>query len=264
MKRMSLTTEEKLVAIREFRPIDDVFFEPLAQEPGVCEEILQTILEDKKLKVIEIITQASKRNIYGRSVILDALCTLGDGRKCNIEVQRSDKDHHLKRVRFNASSITVKQSQAGEDFSKVIDLYVIYISEFDIFGDGLTTYHIDKVVRENGRVVDDGLHEIFVNTAIDDGSDIADLMRCFLQKSVNNPKFPRLSNAVSNLKDTEGGRRTVCEAMKELVERERAEGIAEGKADAIRKLISAGSSDDFILGLGYTAEEIEKAKEELG
>lgn len=224
-------TEEKIAAIKELRPIDDVLFEPLAQEPGVCEEILQTILEDKKLKVMDIVTQASKRNIYGRSVILDVLCILGNGKKCNIEVQRSDKDNHLKRVRFNASSITVKDSQAGDDFSKVIDLYVIYISEFDLFGDGLTTYHIDKVVRENGRVVDDGLYEIFVNTVVDDGTDIADLMRCFLQKSVKNPKFPKLSSAVSNLKDTEGGRKIVCEAIKEIVEREIAEGIAEGIAE---------------------------------
>ena len=51
-------------------------------------------------------------------------------------------------------------------------------------------YHIDKTIRENGRVVDDGLHEIFVNTAIDDGTEIAELMSCFEKKEVINSKFP--------------------------------------------------------------------------
>ena len=41
---------------------------------------------------------------------MDALCVLGNGAKVNIEVQRSDNDNHLRRVRFNASSITVRRS----------------------------------------------------------------------------------------------------------------------------------------------------------
>lgn len=150
-----------------------------------------------------------------------------------------------------------KCARKGDDFSKVIDLCVIYISEFDIFGDGLTAYHIDKVVRENGRVVDDGFNEIFVNTAIDDGTDIADLMRCFLQRTVNNPKFPKLSRSVSILKNTEGGRRTVCEAMKEIVERE----VKEEKLAIIRELLKDKKDNDYIIRITRcTLEDIEKTK----
>ena len=69
---------------------------------------LRTILEDDSLVVTSVITQSDERNLYGRSVRLDALCTLGNGTKVNVEVQRSDNDNHLKRARFNASSITVR------------------------------------------------------------------------------------------------------------------------------------------------------------
>ncbi len=96
------TFEEKKRQVEEFRPIDDVFFEVLADDPEVCEEILRTILEDKELTVEEVIVQKSIKNIYGRSVRLDALCMLGDGTKCNIEVQRAHTDNHLKRARYNA------------------------------------------------------------------------------------------------------------------------------------------------------------------
>ena len=122
------SNKEKLKIIQRLRPIDDIFFEAIAEDPEVCEEILRVILEDPKLTVLEVITQSSEKNIYGRSVRLDALCTLGDGTKCNIEVQKSDNDDHLKRARFNASSITIKESNTGEKFSDVIDLYSLYIA----------------------------------------------------------------------------------------------------------------------------------------
>ena len=102
--------QEKLEKVKDFRPIDDVFFEVLAQNIGVCQEILRVILEDDDLIVNSVITQSSERNLCGRSVRLDALCTLGNGTKCNIEVQRSNNDNHLRRARFNASMITITDS----------------------------------------------------------------------------------------------------------------------------------------------------------
>ena len=132
--------------------------------------------------VISSIPQHDERNIFGRSVRLDVLCILGDGRKCNIEVQRSDKDDHLRRIRMNAAVITDRMSQTGEKFEDVIDLIIIYISEFDILKSGKTKYHIDKVVRETGEVINDGLEIILVNTTIDDGSDVAQLMSCMVKK----------------------------------------------------------------------------------
>lgn len=44
-----------------------------------------------------------------------------------------------------------------------------------------------------------------VNTSVDDGSVIVDLMKCFIMKDVDNPRFPRLSAEVTALKTTEEG-----------------------------------------------------------
>ena len=225
---MELTLEQKIERVKDLRPIDDVFFETLAGEKAVCQEILRTILEDKELIVEEVITQSSLRNIYGKSVRLDALCILGNGERANIEVQRSDNDNHLKRARYNAASITVKDSNAGDDYGKIPEVIVVYISEFDFLHGGKTTYHIDKVIRETGETVDDGLKEIFVNTVNDDGSDTADLMSCFTKKQVNNPKFPNLSSEVSRLKNTEGGLNAVCMVMQKYENIARNEGIQQG------------------------------------
>ena len=260
---MKLTNEQKKVKVRDFRPIDDVFFEVLAQNPKVCQEMLRTILEDDDLVVTSVITQSDERNIYGRSVRMDALCQLGDGTKCNIEVQRSDNDNHLKRARFNAASITVRDSEPGISFEEVLELYIIYISEFDFLKGGKTIYHVEKVLKETGEVIDDGLHEIFVNTVIDDGTDIAELMSCFTKKEVKNVKFPVLSSEVMRLKQTEGGVQVVCEVMQRYEKLAVDEAMHIERMNQIKKMIQKGCTKEFILDLDYTEEEYAEAEREL-
>lgn len=257
-----LTLEQKKQRVQDFRPIDDVFFEVLADDVPFCQELLRTILTDDKLIVNDVIVQSSKRNLYGRSVCLDALCTLGNGEKCNIEVQRSDKDDHLKRVRFNAASITVKESQVNEKFQDVREVYVVYISEFDIFGKGKTIYHVENVIHETGDVVDDGLHRIFANTACDDGSDIADLMSCFTKKQVNNPKFPVFTSRMNKLKNEEGGLDIMCEVMQKYEKMAAESATRQANKKAIQNMIELGLSEDKIL-TKYTKEEYEEAKQEM-
>lgn len=174
---------EKIEKVKDLRPIDDVFFEKLAQNKAVCQEILRVLLEDRKLIVHSVITQSSKNNLYGRSVRLDALCTLGNGTKCNIEVQRAN----------------------------------------------------------------------------DDGTDISDLMACFMKKEVKNPKFPSLSAEVSRLKETEGGAQAVCEVM------EKYEKIAvhNEKIERIQAMIKEGLSKEIILRVGYTEDEYSEAENQM-
>lgn len=193
-----MTTEEKIARAKEFRLIDDVFFEVFAEDEEACQEILRVILEDGQLAVLDVVVQSSKRNIYGRSVRLDALCTLGDGKKCNIEVQRAN---------------------------------------------------------------DDGLHELYVNTKVKDGSKISDLMDCFMQREVfDNVNFPAMSRRVRELKTTEGGAGAVCDIVQKLVDEGREEGRTEGIVEGISKLIRKGYSKEDILDLDYTEEEYAKAE----
>ena len=225
------------------------------QSEFFCSGILYD-MEDESLVVLNVMTQSDERNLYGRSVRLDALCKLGSGAKVNIEVQRSDNDNHLKRARFNASSITVKDSEPGIAFDDILELYIVYISEFDFLKGDKTIYHVDKVLRETGQIIDDGLHEIFVNTVIDDGTDIAELMSCFTKKEVKNSKFPALSGETKRLKETEGGMQAVCEVMQKY---ERL-AIQRDHIERIQKMIQKGCTKEFILDLDYTEEEYLEAE----
>ena len=160
-------------------PIDDIMFRKMAEDDGFCQEILRVILSDPKLIVVRNQPQFPVTNLQGRSVILDAHCILGDGREVDIEVQKANDDNHQKRVRYNGSVLTANITDPGIKFEKVPDICVVFISRFDMFKDGLPLYHVDRVVRETGRIVDNGFEEIYVNAAVNDGTDVAELMEVF-------------------------------------------------------------------------------------
>ena len=265
------TLEEKIEQVKNFRPIDDTFFEVLADDIGVCQEMLRIILEDEKLIVKDVIVQSSERNLYGRSVRLDALCILGNGKKCNVEVQRSNKDHHLKRVRFNASVITVRDSQTDDKFEETIDLIVVHISEFDIFKRGRVIYHVDSVIRETQEKVDDGLERVFVNTTVKDETSISEYMGCFQQKEIDNAKFPKLTNRVHYLKHEEGGVNAVCEIMRKYSDEAYKQGEEAGKEigqrqaniTAIKNMIIRFHATKEVILEDYTESEYNTAIAEL-
>lgn len=202
--------EKQRAIVAMLKVIDDAFFEIIMQDAGVCEEILRVILQDEKLQVLELVPQKSVKNLQGRAVRLDAHCILGNGEFCNIEVQKENACNHLRRCRYNASCITANITDPGDDFEDVPEVYIIYISRFDMFKQGKTIYHAGMCIKETGEFLEDGLHEIYVNTKIDDGSDIARLMKCFEQESVSDEKFPKLSARVSQFKTEEKEVQKVC------------------------------------------------------
>lgn len=223
---------KKRKCIEKLRPIDDIMFEAIAKEEGVCEEILRVILEDSELKVKRVVPQKSISNLYGREVRLDALCELSTGQMVNVEVQRSDNDDHLMRARYNTSCITANTSSPGSKFEDIPAVYFVYISEFDVFKKGKIIYHIDNVIRETNTVVDDKCYRIFFNTKIKDGTELSELMECFTKKDFEDPKFPKLSKAFHKYKYTEGGINHMCTVMEEYTN----DIIKENEENSVRNL----------------------------
>ena len=133
-------------------------------------------------------------------------------------VQKADDDDHIRRCRYNAAGMTWKEAEKGTRFKDLPDVCVVYITEHDFLHGGRTIYHVDKILRENGSIIDDGSSVIYVNTAVNDGSAISDLMRCFLQKTVNDPRFPRLSERVHQYKNTEKGAAEMCEELERYID----------------------------------------------
>ena len=200
------TKKERDEYLRGLNPIDDLMLRKMAEHKEFCEEILRVILGDQKLVVTDNMQQFDLKNLQGRSVVLDAKCLTGDGRYINIEVQKANDDNHLKRVRYNASVLTANVTETGKQFEFVPDICIIFISAFDLFKGNLPLYHVKKVVMETEQIIDDGLTEIYVNAAVDDGSKLAKLMKVFTTNDAyDEADFPVTSEIKARFKKDEGG-----------------------------------------------------------
>ena len=206
---------------RKLNPIDDLMFRKMAEDTEFCQEILRVILEDNQLIVLESTPQWTGANLQGRSVILDAKCIKGNGAQVDIEVQKADDDDHQRRVRYNSAILTTNIADPGIKFEKIPDVCVVFISKFDIFEGNLPLYHVDRIVRETGKIANNGLEEVYINTKIKDDSEVSKLMEVFVDDNAYNSKFPKTSNIKRRYKETEGGLNIMCEIMERITTEER-------------------------------------------
>ena len=206
-------------------------------------QISATIYISPELEQVYYVPQFVAKNLQGRSCTLDVKCSLGNGRIVNIEVQKADDDDHQRRVRYNGALLTTNVTDPGDKFKDVPDVIVVFISRFDVFKSGKALYHVDRIVRETGKLADNGFAEIYVNAEVDDGSDVALLMDVFTEDNVyDDNRFPATSSRKRRFKTTEEGVSEMCE----VIERNRAEGRAEGRAEVAIELLKEKLSIEMI------------------
>lgn len=260
-----------LTQLKSLRPIDDMFFRLLSGRKEVCQEILETLLEEKDLTVTESFPQCELTGIK-RSAILDVLCTLSPKRLVNIEVQKDHRNDDLRRTRFHASLITTHYTDKNAPFSEVPNVTVIYISEYDALKTNRPVSRITKgIVNDAGTIIklNNGEEIVFATSAICDNSKKSRL----LQRMVDctpfwDVEFPKLSEAVNYYKSTKEGREKMCKLAEELKAEGKAEGRLEGKAEGrlegklemIVRLIKDGilSLEDAIKKYGFNEQELRK------
>ena len=108
-------------------------------------------------------------------------------------------------------------------------MYLIFLTKFDIFREKHTIYHMERVIKETGTVVENGTHEIYVNTAIDDGTEIAKRMQYFKKSTGVHQKFQKLSKRVQYFKESQKGVTEMCELVEEY---------AKNYAEEVKKAVS--------------------------
>jgi hypothetical protein len=183
--------------------------------------------------------------------VLDVLCEDEDNSIIHAEVQKKDDDDHQKRMRFNISNIDTVFTEKGIKYEALPDVYAIFISKFDIFNEQRTIYHINRVIEETGSVVDNGVHEIYVNTAIDDGSDISELMQYFKMSVGEHEKFMKLCKRVKYFKESQEGVTSMCQVLEDYVK----EKDIQTAINFLKKGVSVSLVADSISTL--TLEEVE-------
>ena len=199
--------EKYLETLRKFRLIDDAFFSACFDDNAKdVEYILRIILEKDDLKVLEVQTQKSVENLYGRSVRFDVFATDTKGKLYNIEVQRADSGAIPERARYNSVMLDYHELKKQEKFKELPESFVIFITEKDVIGDGEKIYHADRIIRETGKDFNDGTHIIYVNGSYkgEEGKPLDDLIHDFFCENPQEMRHKQLANRVSFLKGNKG------------------------------------------------------------
>lgn len=237
------TYEEQKARIARLNLTDDQFFQKIVQDSEICEEILRILLQMPNLKVISNQIERTIPILTAKSVRLDLICTDSNGNIINVEVQKANDTDHQKRVRHNMVCADTISVEKGLDYSQLPDLYVIYISAFDMFKEQKTIYHTQRIIRESGTFIENGTHEIYVNTKIDDGSDIAQLMQYFKNSNGIHPLFQKLSKQIYYYKETPEGVRQMSNVWEEYAD----EKVAKRDKETAATLFKSGVPLDIIL-----------------
>ena len=203
------------------RLIDDILFSACFEDnPSDVEYILRIILDKSDLKVLNVQTQKSVENLYGRSVRFDVFATDVDGKLYNIEVQRADSGAVPARARFNSAMLDYHELEKSRDFKELPHSFVIFITEHDVLNGGQKIYHIDRIIRETNQLFDDGSQIIYVNGSYNGvvGNALDDLIHDFFCENPNDMRHKQLADRIKFLKGNTMGGSTLSSVIDDLQE----------------------------------------------
>ena len=140
-----------------------------------------------------------------------------------------------RRARFNSSLLDLNSLKKGSTFDRLPESYVIFITENDIFKEGLARYHINRIIEELNRPFDDGEHIIYVNGDYHGQDDIGKLMNDFRSSKVDDIILEPLKETINRYKNNPREVAAMCADLEKWSMEERAEGIAEGIEKGVKK-----------------------------
>ncbi|MBP1565742.1 MAG: Rpn family recombination-promoting nuclease/putative transposase [Oscillospiraceae bacterium] len=240
------TFEQKQAIVKDFNLMDDGFFSEVMKDKSACEYILREITGIYDLKVMNVKTQYSIRNLNTHSVTLDVLAEDSKSKIYNIEVQKPNNDYHPKRIRYYQSNIDISYLEKGVKYKNLPDIYLIYITAFDIFKLNDNYYSIKRTVNGYDKEVPNGIHEIYLNTAVKTNRPITPLMEYFKNTDMNISHFGALSDRIKQIKHTEEGVNAMSDAVRNFA-----------------KKYAADINADLTLQLKETEEKMKKEKQIL-
>ena len=229
---LAIDGEDRVVLVRQYR--------------YAFERVLTEIPD---LVVKEIKTQYSIRNLGTHSVVLDALAEDSRHKLYNLELQVADQDDHQKRVRYYQSNIDISYLDKGKNYEELPELYLIYMTKFDLFHLGQVKYTIYRGIAGTDVILDNGVHELYINAANHDGTVVAELMEFFTETGTRKQQFPELSGRIHYLKEEQEGVTRMCEAVRKYGDEREDRGRSEGMQQGMQKGMQQGMQKGMQKGM---------------
>ena len=247
--------EELLAIARKLTLLSDVFMRVALKDELACQHVIRILTGNPKLKVISVRTQYRISKLVSHDAILDVLAEDEQGMLYNLEIQRAETVDHARRTRFYGAMIDSEALEKGKSYKELPEVHIIYISETDLWKAGKTCYPVKKSFEDTDIPYEDGMHVLYVNTEVDDGTAVAKLMQFFKTADPADMNQGELSKKVKRMK--EGEDEAMYDAANEFIELGRKKGKQDG-IEIILKILNlfdeGKSFADIANAVGETEE----------
>lgn len=240
-------------------------------QPVLVQLLLRAALSDEELTVVELNVVDRLSNPAGRTAELDVHAIDSKGNQHDIEVQISKAGASPRRARFYSAMIDSRMAEPGKqfDFRNMKNSAVIFITQGDVFGDGLPVYDFKREDAKTHRLMGDGSRILYINALAKHEGRLAELMHDFICQNPDDMMVPEYASRARQIKDSgryqemeslfdqasqvgfehgveigleQGMQKGIAQGIERGVAQGIAQGVQAGKAEMIRRLLEMGLS----------------------
>lgn len=230
------------------------------QQEVFCRQVLSIILNKEFSKITYQQVQKSYQNLPGyKSIRLDVYAEDIDGNIYNVEMQKQEQSDLPQRSRYYQSMLDVSNLLSGKEirYNQLKDTYIIFITEYDLFGLNRYQYSFENRCNESYDLfLHDGTKKIFLNISGRNPEETDSLLVSFLHYlkdttenvAKENKKLQQLHEIVTQLKyELEGDYMNLKWLEEEAQERGWEKGRIKGIEEGIKEGIKKGQINTFLL-----------------
>lgn len=231
--------------IRQSCLMDDAYMAKFFDRNIKCTQlVLRIILEKEDLIVKRVKTQKKLKGSPNKHEIrLDVYAVDSEGKEYDIEIQKVSSKASPKRARFYSALIDANMLNKNEDYDKLRESVIIFITEHDVLGEGLPLYTIERYINGK-RLFNDGIKIIYANASHQDaGTKLGRLMHDFMCVPVKDMYYEELAARAKYLKSNKKGEDAMKSVWDEMREESLAEGMEKGMEKGMAKGIKKGRAE---------------------
>ena len=251
--------KDRRMETRKFKDLtirDAFMFAAVMSDPEICRRVLELALG---IPISEVHIQTEKTMAYHseyHGVRLDVYAADADRTRFNVEMQVTLQRFLPKRSRYYHDQIDMDALLAGDSYENLPDTYVIFICDFDPFGDGLYRYSTGMVCEETGKSVSDGVKTVYLNAHGRNREDIPEELLQFLDYvkntgrtegiSTTDPFVRHLQDSIDKIKQNRGMEERYM-LLEEMMRNEKQKGIQEGSQKMLVQCIIESLESKFAI-----------------
>ena len=161
---------------------NDFMFGAVMINPENCKEFLERALE---IEIDRVDVSREKSMVYHpdyKGIRLDVYAKDENNTCYNVEMQMTKKPALCRRRRYYQSQMDMDILLSGREYAELPDSYVIFICDFDPFGERKYRYTFQMQCKESNQTpLEDGRRIVFLSTCGENEDEISKELLAFLK-----------------------------------------------------------------------------------